>query len=124
VLKDKTIVKQQKKLKLRRRIRARIRGTAERPRLHVFKSNRYVYAQAIDDVSGRVLAAAATIEKAFREKSKDSKNKKACEVLGGLMALKLKDKGIRKVVFDRGIYPYHGKVKTLAEALRSQGVEF
>lgn len=124
MLKDKSLVKQTRKLKLRKRLREKIGGLPERPRLHVFKSNRYVYAQAIDDLSGRVLASASTLEKAFKEISANKKNKKACELLGDLLARRLKANKIQKIVFDRGVYPYHGRIKNIAEALRKQSIQF
>lgn len=124
MLKDKTIVKSEKRIKLRKRIRARITGTPERPRVIVFRSNKYMYTQAIDDLSGKVLTAASSLEKEFKELSKNSKNKKACEALGGLLAKRLKEKSITSIVFDRGAYPYHGRVKTLADAVRKEGIQF
>jgi len=124
VLKDRTKEKRAKRAKLRTRIRAKIKGTAERPRIFLFKSNRYVYTQAVDDLSGKVLVAASSLEKEFKKLSKNTKNKKACEVLGGLLAKRLKDKKIASIVFDRGIYPYHGRVKTLADVVRKEGISF
>lgn len=117
-------LKEIKKERIRRRIRKKIRGTAERPRVFAFKSNRYVYAQVIDDVNGHVLTAASTLEKKFKEKNKNYKNRLACEYLGEILARRLKEKGIDRIVFDRGIYPYHGRIKALAEALRKEGIIF
>lgn len=124
MLKDKMAMKQARKVRLRRRMRERVRGTLERPRVHVFKSNRHVFTQAIDDSGIMVLAAASTMEKEIKERTKSLKNKAACELLGELMARKLKDKKIDKIVFDRGIYPYHGRIKALAEAMRKSGITF
>jgi len=124
VLKDISRVKKLKNLRIRKRLRMRIRGTAERPRVHVFKSNKYVYVQAVDDDAGRVLAAAATLETTFKEKNPKTKNKDACRELGALMAERLKAKQVAKVVFDRGVSPYHGRIKVLAEALRQAGLVF
>jgi len=124
VHKDKAEQKKKTKTRIRRRIRAKIRGTAERPRVFVFKSNRYVYAQAINDENGMVIAAACTLEKGFKEKNKTTKNAGACENLGEILARRLKEKEIAKVVFDRGTYPYHGRVKALAEAMRKGGLAF
>jgi len=117
---------QKKKIhtRIRRRIRAKIRGTAERPRVFIFKSNRYVYAQAINDENGTVLATACTLEKAIKEMKKSTKNAGACENLGEVLARRLKEKEIARVVFDRGTYPYHGRVKALAEAMRKGGLAF
>lgn len=93
------------KIRIRRkkRVRAKIRGTAERPRLNVFRSNRYIYAQLIDDSAGRTLAAAS---------GKDAR------VVGLLIAEKAKKKGVNSAVFDRGAYKYHGRIKALAEAFK------
>jgi len=124
VLKDKSKTKKKIKTRIRRRIRAKIHGTAERPRVFVFKSNRYVYAQAFNDDNGTVLVSACTLEKAFREKTKNTKNKDACQSLGEVLAERLIEKKIARIVFDRGTYPYHGRVKTLAEALRKGGLTF
>ena len=116
--------KKEVKAKIRKRIRAKIAGTAERPRVHVFKSNRYVYVQAIDDGQRAVLASACTLEKSFKEQAKNFKNKGACGRLGEILARRLKEKNIQSIVFDRGTYPYHGRVKTLADALRKGGLAF
>jgi len=124
VHKDKSELKKKIKVRIRRRIRAKVRGTADRPRVFVFKSNRYVYAQALDDDAGRVLAAACTLEKSFRQKNSNTKNREACQALGKILAERLKEKKIDKVVFDRGVYPYHGRVKTFAETLRKEGLTF
>ncbi len=122
--KDVSERKKELKAKVRKRIRARLSGTAARPRVHVFKSNRYVYIQAIDDGAHAVLAAACTLEKSFKEQSKNFKNKDACGRLGEVLARRLKEKNIQTIVFDRGTYPYHGRVKTVAEALRKGGLAF
>jgi large subunit ribosomal protein L18 len=124
VLKDKVVIKQAKKARIRQRIRKTVRGTAERPRLHVFKSNRYVYTQAVNDDTGTILVAASTLEKEFQAAAKNTKNQAGCEKLGELMAQRLREKNIDKIVFDRGIYPYHGRIKALAEALRKGGLTF
>jgi large subunit ribosomal protein L18 len=124
VLKDKSIVKSETKDRIRARIRKTVRGTAERPRLHVYKSNRYVYTQAVNDDTGTILAAASTLEKDFQAAAKNTKNLAGCEKLGELMAQRLREKNIDKIVFDRGIYPYHGRIKALAEALRKGGLTF
>ncbi len=122
--KDKSEAKKKVKARIRLRVRAKIRGSAERPRVFVFKSNRYIYAQAVNDESGTVLVSACTLEKALQEKIKNTKNKDACQNLGQVLAERLKEKKIERIVFDRGTYPYHGRVKTLAEALRKGGLAF
>jgi len=121
---DKISLKKRAKIRVRRRIRKKISGTPERPRVLVTRSNRYLYVQAIDDVSGAVLATASTLEKAFREKNKNSRNLKASEALGELAAERLKAKKIENIVFDRGTFPYHGRIKALADAMRKGGLVF
>jgi large subunit ribosomal protein L18 len=124
VLKDKTTERKVRDIRLRKRIRERVQGTPERPRLHVFKSNAYIYTQVIDDRKGAVLLTASTLEKEFRAKAKGTKNKDACVLLGELLGRRLKDAKIEKVVFDRGTHPYHGRIKTLADAIRKEGIQF
>ena len=104
-----------------RRVRKKVHGSATRPRLAVFKSNRYIYAQIIDDEGGRTLAAASSQEKALRGKTLSIES--AAEV-GKLLAKRADDADITEVVFDRGGYPFHGRVKALADAVREAGVRF
>ena len=103
------------------RVRKSVQGTAARPRLAVFRSNRYIYAQVIDDESGKTLAAASSQEKDLRSRTLTVET--AAEV-GKLVAERAKQDGVGSVVFDRGGYPYHGRVKALAEAAREAGLEF
>lgn len=124
MLKDKTTERKVRDVRLRKRIRERVQGTPERPRLHVFKSNAYIYTQVIDDRKGAVLLTASTLEKEFRAKAKSAKNKDACGLLGALLGQRLKAAKIEKVVFDRGTHPYHGRIKTLADAIRKEGIQF
>jgi len=124
VLKNKFVAKKVRNDRLRKRIREKVKGTPERPRVHVFKSNTYLYTQVINDAEGAVLLTASTLEKEFKEKSKNGKNKKASGLLGEILANRLKAKKIEKVVFDRGVYPYHGRIRTLAEAMRKAGIQF
>ena len=124
MLKDRAKVKKVREGRLRKRIAERVRGTAERPRVHVFKSNLYVYTQVVDDTKNAVLAAASTLEKEFKDRSKNTKNRAAAEELGRLLAGRLKDRKIGRVVFDRGTYLYHGRVKALADAMRKEGIDF
>lgn len=105
----------------KRRIRAKISGTKERPRLCVFRSNKHIYAQIIDDEAKKVLTGASDLE--LKEKPKGTKTEIAYMV-GQLIAQKAKKKKIKKVVFDRGGYKYHGRVKALAEAARKEGLVF
>jgi large subunit ribosomal protein L18 len=103
------------------RIRKKISGTAERPRLAVFRSVNHIYVQVIDDVSGATLTAASTTEKSF---GNQGGNVAAAKEVGKLIAERAKEKGVSRVVFDRGGYIYHGRVKSLAEAAREAGLEF
>ncbi|MGI6778482.1 MAG: 50S ribosomal protein L18 [Acetivibrionales bacterium] len=114
------------KVRLRKhyRVRKKIKGTPERPRLNVFRSLNNIYAQVIDDTSGTTLAAASTLDPALKGKVKSGANKEAAKEVGKLVAEKAIDKGIKRVVFDRGGYLYHGRVKELAEAAREAGLEF
>src|SRR5215210_468047 len=104
-----------------RRVRKRVRGTAERPRLAVFRSNRHVTAQVIDDVTGRTLAAAGTVEADLRAGA--TGNREAATKVGRLVAERAKAAGVDKVVFDRGGFRYHGRVAAVAEAAREAGLE-
>ncbi|MCM3612581.1 50S ribosomal protein L18 [Planococcus sp. MERTA32b] len=104
------------------RVRSKITGTAERPRLNVFRSNKYIYAQLIDDTNGVTLASASSMDKDF---SGDvTGNVEAAAKVGETIAKKATEKGLKSVVFDRGGYLYHGRVKALAEAARENGLEF
>ncbi|MGB7861328.1 MAG: 50S ribosomal protein L18 [Acidimicrobiia bacterium] len=103
------------------RVRKRVHGTHERPRLAVFRSNRYIYAQVIDDIEGRTLAAASSQESDLRA---NALNIDTASKVGALVASRAKDVGIETVVFDRGGYKFHGKIKALAEAAREEGLEF
>jgi len=110
-----------------RRVRGKINGTEIRPRLSVHRSLHYIYAQIIDDVNGVTLVAASSNEPAFRELVSDTvkaSNVAGSKVVGDILAKRAKDKGIEKVVFDRGGYPYHGRVKALADGAREGGLEF
>lgn len=104
-----------------RRVRKRVTGTPDRPRLAVFRSNRYIYAQIIDDVAGSTLAAASSQEKDLRGErlSADTATK-----VGKLVADRAKDAGVGQVVFDRGGFPFHGRIQALADAAREAGLEF
>ena len=103
------------------RVRGKISGTAERPRLNVFRSNKGIYAQLIDDVKGETLAAASSIEKDFGD---NGGNKEGARKVGQLIAQRAKDKKITEVVFDRGGYVYRGRVAELAEGAREGGLKF
>jgi len=107
--------------RIRERIRRKVTGTEQRPRLAVFKSLKHVYAQIIDDGSGKTIISASTREK---DASSKGANAAAAKAVGALIAKKAKDKGITRVVFDRGGYLYHGNIKALADAARENGLEF
>ena len=113
---------------IRRRIRYRIRrkvtGTAVKPRLAVFRSDKHIYAQAIDDGSGRTIAHASSLDAELKGNVKSGGNVDAAKVVGVAIAARLKDKGIEDVVFDRGGYLYHGRIKALADAAREAGLKF
>jgi large subunit ribosomal protein L18 len=110
--------------KVRTRVRRRVKGSGERPRLAVFKSGRHIYAQVIDDATGATLAHASSLDPALKGEKKSGANRETATRVGTLVAERAKGKGIARVVFDRGGYIYHGKVKALAEAARQGGLEF
>lgn len=107
--------------RIKTRIRNKVSGTSERPRLAVFRSLKHMYAQIIDDASGKTLASASSRDK---DSSTKGANAAAAKALGALIAKKAVDKGIKRVVFDRGGYQYHGNIKALADAARENGLEF
>jgi large subunit ribosomal protein L18 len=108
-------------MKRHARVRGKISGTAERPRLSVFRSENHIYAQVIDDVAGTTLVSASTVEKSFEG---SGSNIEAAKKIGALVAERALQKGIEEVVFDRGGYIYHGRVQALAEAAREAGLKF
>lgn len=113
--------KEKNRARIRKRVRSKINGTTERPRLCVFRSNSQMYAQVIDDVTGKTLASAGSIKKAELQKMAKIEQAKA---VGKLIADAAKKAGVKKVVFDRSGYLYHGRVKALADAARENGLEF
>jgi large subunit ribosomal protein L18 len=110
--------------RVHRRIRTRVAGTPERPRLTVYRSLHHLYAQVVDDRAGRTLAAASTLDTEARKQIKGSKNIAAAKVIGKLIAERAIAAGVRQVVFDRGGYKYHGRVQALAAAAREAGLQF
>jgi len=106
------------------RVRKNLAGTAERPRLNVFRSLTGIYAQVIDDQAGRTLVSASTVEKDLREKVKGMKKSEQAKLVGQAVAERAKSKGIESVVFDRGGYRYVGRVKALADGAREGGLQF
>ena len=105
-------------------MRNRFSGTAERPRLSVFRSNNHMYAQIIDDTVGNTIVAASTLDKDVKAEVEKTNNVEAAAYLGTVIAKKALDKGIKEVVFDRGGFIYQGKIKALADAAREAGLEF
>jgi large subunit ribosomal protein L18 len=106
------------------RIRKKISGNSERPRLNVFKSNRYFYAQLIDDATGHTIVAASSLEKELKSVCESKCNVETAKKVGELIAKRAKEKGLTSVVFDRGGYIYHGKIKAFADSAREAGLEF
>ena len=121
-MKIKTFKDRRKRISLRQR--KRINGTAERPRLRVFRSVSHIYVQVIDDQNGTTLASAASTEKALKDAKTPATTSPAPRSLGKTIAERLIDKGIKQVVFDRGGFLYHGRIKAVAEAAREAGLEF
>ncbi len=107
-----------------KRIRAKLIGTSTRPRLCVFRSLKHIYAQVIDDLAGHTLVSASSLEPEVRDKVAMKKKVECAELVGSVVAQRALDKGIARVVFDRGGYKYHGRVKALAEAARKVGLDF
>lgn len=106
------------------RLRNHFSGTAEVPRLNVYKSLNNIYAQVIDDTKGNTIVSASTLDQSLKGKLKYGGNMEAAKQVGTLVAEKALEKGIKKVIFDRGGYVYHGKIKALADAARAAGLEF
>lgn len=116
--------KQDIRLRLHTRIRKKLRGSAQRPRLAVFRSGTHIYAQVIDDDAGRTLCAAGSLDKELEAKLASGANVAAAKEVGSLIAVRAKEKGIEAVVFDRGGFQYHGRIKALADAARAAGLKF
>jgi len=120
----KKVDKNQKRMERHNRIRNKITGTPERPRLNIFKSSKHIYAQVIDDATGTTLVSASTQDKELREKVAELTKQEAAKLVGKTVGERAKEKDINTVVFDRGGYLYHGRVKLLAEGARESGLEF
>lgn len=116
--------RQENRLRKHERVREKVSGTAERPRLCVYRSLSHIYAQVVDDGKGVTLAAASSLDKEIKDKLAFGGNRDAATEVGRLVAVRAKEKGITSVVFDRGGYIYHGRVKSLAEAAREAGLQF
>ncbi len=117
---DRNVLRQRRHLRMRRGIG----GQPERPRLSVFRSLKHIYAQIVDDTKGVTLAAASTLDPEIRGAMKDKKKAEAGVLVGELIAKRAQAKGVKQVVFDRGGYLYHGRVKALADAARKAGLQF
>jgi large subunit ribosomal protein L18 len=120
----KKIDKNQKRKERHYSIRNKVVGTPERPRLNIFKSSKHIYAQVIDDATGTTLASASTQDKELRDQVAELTKTDAAKLVGKIVGERAKNKGINTVVFDRGGYLYHGRVKVLADGARESGLEF
>jgi len=110
--------------KRHQRVRVRVSGTAERPRLNVFRSLRHMYAQLIDDLAGHTMASASTMDAEIKEQLAKLSRADQAKLVGQVLAKRGLEKGVKQVVFDRGGYKYHGRVKALAESARAAGLQF
>ena len=117
------LTKRERRNKIRKRVRKNITGTSERPRLSVFRSNNQIYAQLIDDIEGKTLVSASSLEKDIAEKAEIKKTQTAA-LVGQKLGERAKDAKLTSVVFDRGGYRYHGRVKALADSARKAGLKF
>ena len=120
----KTLQTQVRRERRQRRVRAKVLGTAARPRLNVFRSSRHIFAQIIDDAKGFTLVAASTLDADLRAKAKELNKKDEAKAVGKLLAQRAVAKGLKQVVFDRGGYQYTGRIKSLADGAREGGLEF
>jgi large subunit ribosomal protein L18 len=118
-----SLKKQERRIRIKHRIRKRITGTDQKPRFTVYRSNKQIYVQVIDDIQGKTLVSASSLAKEIAEKVKINKTAQA-KLVGKLAAAKSKEAGISEVVFDRNGYLYHGRVKALADAAREEGLKF
>jgi large subunit ribosomal protein L18 len=116
--------KEQIRQRIHERIRKRLAGTPERPRLAVFRSQAHIYAQIINDDEGKTLCAASSLDKELKPKFKRGSNVAAAKAVGQLVAARAKEKGVSAVVFDRGGFQYHGRIRALADAAREAGLKF
>ena len=112
------------RLRIHRRIRKKISGTPERPRLAVFRSQAHIYAQVIDDGTGRTVCSASSLDETLKKDAKRGANIASAKAVGSLIATRAKEKGVEAVVFDRGGFQYHGRIKALADAAREGGLKF
>jgi large subunit ribosomal protein L18 len=117
-------LRKQARLKRKKRIRKKVFGSGQRPRLCVFRSAKHIYAQVIDDTQGKTLAAASSLENAVKKSSDINNKKSAANLVGKLAAERTLEKGIKKIVFDRNGFLYHGRVKAVSDGAREAGLEF
>lgn len=117
-------IKRQSRLKRKKRIRKKLSGTPERPRLSVFRSSRHIYAQIVDDISGHTLAAASSLEKASKKQNDLKNNVAMARFVGKLVGERAVEKGIQSIVFDRNGFLYHGRVRAVSEGAREAGLDF
>jgi large subunit ribosomal protein L18 len=120
----KTATPQAARIRRHARVRKHVGGTAEKPRLSVYRSLSHIYAQVIDDVARATIVAASDVEAGFKDKVTGKKKSDVATLIGEAVAQRAKEKGVKQVVFDRGGYPFHGRIKALAEAARAGGLEF
>ena len=116
--------RKQARLKRKRRVRKNISGTSERPRLSVFRSKRHIYAQVVDDTIGHTLAAASTLDSGIANLPKDGGKKAAAAEVGKNLGKRAMEKGVKKVVFDRNGFLYHGRIKAVSDGAREAGLDF
>ncbi len=116
--------KNKARLKRHLRVRKKIQGTAERPRLNVYRSSKHIYAQLIDDVAGVTIVSASTMDKELSSEIGNGGNVESARKVGEVIAKRAQDKGVKGIVFDRGGYLYHGRIQALADAAREAGLEF
>lgn len=120
----KYVIKKKKKVRMRKSIRKTLNGTPEKPRMIIFRSNKYLYTQVYDDSTGSVLVSASTLEKEVKAQLKSTRDKDAAKAMGKLIAERLKEIKVESVVFDRNVYPFTGRVKVFADSARENGILF
>jgi len=124
MIKAKYIIKKSRNDRIRKTIRKKLSGDSKKPRMIIFRSNKYLYTQVYDDVNGKVLTHASTLEKDVKSKLKSTKDKDAAKAMGEVIAERLKKLKIKEVVFDRNVYAYTGRVKVFADSAREKGIKF
>jgi large subunit ribosomal protein L18 len=120
----KYVIKKKKRARVRKSIRKILNGTPEKPRMIIVRSNKYLYTQVYDDTTGSVLTSASTLEKEVKSQLKSTKDKEAAKLLGKVIAERLKKNKVKRVVFDRNVYPFTGRIKIFADSARENGILF